>query len=47
MLLSDEEIDDVKLEAKKTIDLVQFVDEDEIDADLFRPAVLRSPGRGG
>jgi len=30
VLLSDEEIDGVKLEAKKSIDLVQFVDEDEI-----------------
>ena len=28
VLLSDKEIEDVKLEAKKTIDLVQFVDED-------------------
>src|SRR5919109_1015724 len=31
VLLSDEEIDEVKLEAKKTIDLQQFVDEDAID----------------
>jgi DNA end-binding protein Ku len=35
VLLSDEEIDDVKLEAKKSIDLVQFVDEDEIDPLYF------------
>jgi DNA end-binding protein Ku len=31
VLLTDEEINDVKLEAKKTIDLVQFVDLHEID----------------
>jgi DNA end-binding protein Ku len=31
VLLTDEEIDDIKLEAKKTIDLVQFVDLHEID----------------
>ena len=35
VLLTDEEIDDVKLEAKKSIDLVQFVDEDEIDPIYF------------
>lgn len=35
VLLSDEEIDDVKLEAKRTIDLVQFVDEGEIDPMYF------------
>lgn len=35
VLLSDEEIDDVKLEAKKSIDLVQFVDQDEIDPVYF------------
>jgi DNA end-binding protein Ku len=32
VLLTDDDIDQVKLEAKKTIDLVQFVDEDEIDS---------------
>jgi DNA end-binding protein Ku len=31
VLLSDEEIDEVKLEAKKSIELVQFVDEKDID----------------
>ena len=31
VLSEDQEIDDVKLEAKRTIDLVQFVNEDEID----------------
>jgi DNA end-binding protein Ku len=35
VLFEDEEIDDVKLEAKRTIDLVQFVDEDEIDPVYF------------
>jgi len=35
VLLTDEEIDDVKLEAKRTIDLVQFVDQDEIDPMYF------------
>ncbi len=35
VLLEDEEIEGVKLEAKKSIDLVQFVDEDEIDEMYF------------
>jgi DNA end-binding protein Ku len=35
VLLSDEEIDEVKLEAKKTIDLAQFVDEGAIDPIYF------------
>ena len=35
VLLTDEEIDEVKLEAKKTIDLVQFVDADAIDPIYF------------
>lgn len=35
VLLSDEEIADVKLEAKKSIDLVQFVDADAIDPVYF------------
>jgi DNA end-binding protein Ku len=35
VLLSDDELDDVKLEAKKTLDLVQFVDQDEIDPIYF------------
>jgi DNA end-binding protein Ku len=35
VLLSNEEIADVKLEAKKSIDLVQFVDEHEIDPIYF------------
>jgi DNA end-binding protein Ku len=35
VLLSDAEIDKIKLEAKKTIDLVQFVDLHEIDPAFF------------
>jgi DNA end-binding protein Ku len=35
VLLEDKEIDDLKLEAKKTIDLVQFVDQHEIDPIYF------------
>ena len=35
VLLEDKEIDDLKLEAKKTIDLVQFVDSNEIDPIYF------------
>lgn len=35
VLLSDEEIDEIKLEAKKTIELVQFVDQKDIDPIYF------------
>jgi DNA end-binding protein Ku len=35
VLLDPEEIESVKLESRKTLDLVQFVDEDEIDAMYF------------
>lgn len=35
VLLTDDELDDVKLEAKKSIDLVQFVGENEIDPIYF------------
>ncbi|MCR4281943.1 MAG: Ku protein [Bauldia sp.] len=35
VLFTDDEIDEVKLEAKHTIDLVQFVDEGEIDVIYF------------
>ena len=35
VLLSDEEIEEVKLEAKRSIDLVQFVDEKEIEPIYF------------
>lgn len=35
VLLEDEEIEGVRLEAKRSIDLVQFVDEDDIDPVYF------------
>ena len=35
ILLDPEEIDSVKLESRRTLDLVQFVDEDDIDATYF------------
>ena len=35
VLLDPEEIDSVKLESRKTLDLVQFVDEDDIEAMYF------------
>jgi len=35
VLLSDEEVDEIKLEAKKTLELVQFVDRCEIDPIYF------------
>jgi DNA end-binding protein Ku len=45
VLLTDEEIADVKLEAKKTIDLVQFVDADAIDPIYFeRPYFILPSG---
>jgi DNA end-binding protein Ku len=43
VLFDDEEIDDVKLEAKRTIDLVQFVDEDEIDPVYFDRPLYVAP----
>jgi len=43
VLLTDEEIDEVKLEAKRTIDLVQFVGEDEIDPVFFDSAYYVAP----
>lgn len=43
VLLTDEEIDDVKLEAKRSIDLVQFVGEDEIDPVYFENAYFIAP----
>jgi DNA end-binding protein Ku len=43
VLLTDEEIDDVKLEAKHTIDLVQFVDEGEIDPIYFEKPYFVAP----
>jgi DNA end-binding protein Ku len=46
VLLTDEEIDDVKLEAKRTIDLIQFVDEDEIDSFYFDKPYYVTPEEG-
>ena len=47
VLLTDEEISDVKLEAKKTVDLVQFVDADAIDPIYFeRPYYVLPSGDG-
>lgn len=43
VLLSDEEIDDVKLEAKRTIELVQFVGEDEIAPVFFENSYFVAP----
>jgi DNA end-binding protein Ku len=43
VLLEDEEIEDVKLEAKHTIDLVQFVGEDEIDPIYFEKPFYVTP----
>ncbi len=46
VLLTDEEIDEVKLEAKRTIDLTQFVDEGEIDMLYFDKPYFVSPEEG-
>ena len=46
VLLTDEEIDEVKLEAKRTIDLIQFVDEGEIDMLYFDKPYFVSPEEG-
>ncbi len=43
VLLEDEELDAVKLETKKTLELVQFVEETEDPAALFRHAPISSP----
>ncbi len=43
VLLTDDEIDEVKLEAKRTIDLVQFVGEDEIDPIYFENSYFIAP----
>jgi DNA end-binding protein Ku len=46
VLLTDDEIDGVKLEAKRTIDLVQFVDEGEIDMLYFDKPYFVAPEEG-
>jgi DNA end-binding protein Ku len=43
VLLTDDEIEDVKLEAKRTIDLVQFVDAGEVDPLYFDKPYFVSP----
>jgi DNA end-binding protein Ku len=43
VLLEDEELDAVKLETKKTVDLVQFVDEDEIPPLYFDAPYFVTP----
>ena len=43
VLISDDEIDDVKLEAKHTIDLVQFVDDGDIDITFFEKPYFVAP----
>lgn len=43
VLFEDDEIEDLKLEAKRTIDLVQFVDEDEIDSVYFDKPLYVAP----
>ena len=45
VLLDPEEIESVKLESRKTLDLVQFVDEGEIDATYFEKPYYVVPGR--
>ena len=46
VLLSDEEIDNVKLEAKKVIDLTQFVSPDEIEPTYFEKPYFVIPDEG-
>ncbi len=43
VLITDDEIDEVKLEAKHTIDLVQFVDENDIDVTFFEKPYFVAP----
>jgi DNA end-binding protein Ku len=43
VLLTDDEINDVKLEAKRTIDLIQFVDASEVDSLYFDKPYFVSP----
>src|SRR6195952_974767 len=43
VLLEDDELDAVKLETKKTLDLVQFVEESEIPALYYDAAYFLSP----
>jgi DNA end-binding protein Ku len=43
VLITDDEIEDVKLDAKHTIDLIQFVDEGEIDPVYFEKPYFVAP----
>ncbi|CAN5185830.1 Ku protein [soil metagenome] len=43
VLITEDEINDVKLEAKHTIDLIQFVDEGDIDAIYFEKPYFVAP----
>jgi DNA end-binding protein Ku len=43
VILTEDEIEDVKLEAKRTIDLIQFVDAEEIDSLYFEKPYFVSP----
>jgi len=43
VLITDEEIEDVKLEAKHTIDLVQFVDAEDVDPMYFEKPYFVAP----
>ena len=45
VLLDPEEIEKVKLESRKTLELTQFVDLDRHRPDLLRQALLCRPGR--
>lgn len=45
VVLEDEELDEIKLESRRTIDLVQFVDHDEIDPRYYeRPYYVTPTG---
>jgi DNA end-binding protein Ku len=46
VLLTDEEIDDIKLEAKKVVDLTQFVSPEDIDATYFEKPYFVLPDEG-
>src|SRR5690606_25339458 len=43
VLITEDEINDVKLEAKHAIDLIQFVDEDDIDVTFFEKPYFVAP----
>jgi DNA end-binding protein Ku len=43
VLIHPKEIDELKLEAKHTIDMVRFVDEHEIDSRYFEKPIISFP----